>query len=243
MIMPGMEQVLSLPALIPTSVMTSLSVIQSDPQSCLLGALGVMALDFLSSPILPPPSSSFALKLPLLELLSCSNRYNLRWLSVLRWDVPLSIADLRAEDKRAIPWCTLSHAMPGLVWWFRLAPEHRPQRQRFKCVSYFLLFCWHQNVSNLSVLCARTPPPPPRNTHAYTCMGHLHNYTQIRACKTHTGICKHTYSHSQIKPHACRNTCRRGDHYVLLKQKLYVLPADTVEATISHRSWSWLMGP
>lgn len=31
-------------ALIPTSVMTALSVNQSNPQSCLLGALGVMAL-------------------------------------------------------------------------------------------------------------------------------------------------------------------------------------------------------
>lgn len=70
-IMPGMEQALSLPALIPTSMMTSLSVIQSNPQSCLLGALGVMALVLLSSPILPPPFLSFALKLPLLELLSC----------------------------------------------------------------------------------------------------------------------------------------------------------------------------
>lgn len=85
-IMAGMEQVLSLPALIPTSVMTSLSVIQSNPQSCLLGALGVMALVLLSSPILPPPSPPLALKLPLLELLSCPNRYNLRRLPVLRWD-------------------------------------------------------------------------------------------------------------------------------------------------------------
>lgn len=85
-IMPGMEQVLSLPALIPTSVMTSLSVIQSNPQSCLLGALRVMALVLLSSPILPPPFPSLALKLPLLELLSCLNRYNLRRLPVLRWD-------------------------------------------------------------------------------------------------------------------------------------------------------------
>lgn len=85
-IMAGMEQVVSLPALIPTSVMTSLSVIQANPQSCLLGAFGVMALVWLSSPILPPPFPSFTLKLPLLELLSCSNRYNLRRLPVLGWD-------------------------------------------------------------------------------------------------------------------------------------------------------------
>lgn len=94
-----MEQVFSLPLLIPTSVMTSLSVIQSNPQSCLLGALRVMALVLLSSPILPLPSLSFALKLPLLELLSCPNRYNLCRLYVLRRDVPLSIAVMRAEDK------------------------------------------------------------------------------------------------------------------------------------------------
>lgn len=85
-IMAGMEQVLSLPALIPTSVMTSRSVIQSNPQSCLLGTLGVRALVLLSSPILPPPFPPLALKLPLLELLSCPNRYNLRRLPVLRWD-------------------------------------------------------------------------------------------------------------------------------------------------------------
>lgn len=41
-IMSGMERVLSL--LVPTSVMTSVSVIQSNPQSCLLGAPWVMAL-------------------------------------------------------------------------------------------------------------------------------------------------------------------------------------------------------
>lgn len=142
-IMAGMEQVLSLPALIPTSVMTSLSVIQSNPQSCLLGALGVMALVLLSSPILPPPSPPLALKLPLLELLSCPNRYNLRRLPVLRWDgtLPLPIAVLRAEDKE------LSHDAPchtrcrGSRGDFALAPERRPQRQRFKCVSYFLLRC------------------------------------------------------------------------------------------------------
>lgn len=183
-IMAGMEQVLSLPALIPTSVMTSLSVIQSNPQSCLLGALGVMALVLLSSPILPPPSPPLALKLPLLELLSCPNRYNLRRLPVLRWDgtLPLPIAVLRAEDKE------LSHDAPchtrcrGSRGDFALAPERRPQRQRFKCVSYFLLRCWHQNVSNLSVLCAHgttTHHPPPsnpetsKNTRAYTCIGTL----------------------------------------------------------------------
>lgn len=109
--MSGMEQVLSLPALIPTSVMTRLSVIQSNPQSCLGGALRVMALVVLSSPILPPPSSSLRLKLPLLGLLSCPNRYNLRPLPVLRWDVPHPIAALRAEDKE------LSHDAPCHTRW------------------------------------------------------------------------------------------------------------------------------
>ena len=140
-IKPGMKQVLSLAALIPTSVMTSLSVIQSNPQSCLLGALRVMALVLLSSPILPPPLPSLRLKLPLLELLSCPNRYNLRRLPVLRWNVPLPIAVLRAEDKE------LSHDAPchtrcwGLRGDFAWLPKHRPPRQRFKCVFYFLLRC------------------------------------------------------------------------------------------------------
>lgn len=106
MLMPGTEKVLSLPVLIPTSVMTSLSVIQSNPQSCLLGALRVMALVSLFSPIPYPPAPSFTTKLLLLELLSCPNRYNLRRLSVLRWDVPLLNAVLRTEDKE------LSHNAP-----------------------------------------------------------------------------------------------------------------------------------
>ncbi len=42
-------------------------------------------ISFAFFPILPPPFPSFALKLPLLELLSCLNRYNLRRLPVLRW--------------------------------------------------------------------------------------------------------------------------------------------------------------
>lgn len=53
-----------------------------------------------------PPSPPFTPKLLLLELLSCTNRYNLRRLSVLRWDLPLRIAVMRAEDKE------LSHDAP-----------------------------------------------------------------------------------------------------------------------------------
>lgn len=209
-IMAGMERVLSLPALIPTSVMTSLSVIQSNPQSCLLGAFRVMALVLLSSPILPPPFPPFALKLPLLELLSCPNRYNLRRLPVLRRDgTYLSRALFCAQSYPTMHPVTRN---VGLARWFRLAPELCAQRQRFKCVSYFLLHCWHQNVSNLSVFVCACTPRNIQSAHTYTCTGHLHNYTKkIRACKTHAGICKHTYIHSQIKPHACRNTCRQAD--------------------------------
>lgn len=63
-IMAGMERVVSLPALVPTSEMTSLPVIQSDPQSGLSGAARVTALVFfffsfavlLQFALLPSPS-------------------------------------------------------------------------------------------------------------------------------------------------------------------------------------------
>lgn len=91
-------------------------------------------------------------------------------------------------------------------------------------------------------VCAPTRNTQNTHTHAWD------TYIQICACNTrahtHTGICKHAYSHRQIKPHACRNTCRQGDHDILLKQKLCMLPAETVEATTtSHRSWICFIEP
>lgn len=160
-IMAGMEQVLSLPALIPTSVMTSLSVIQSNPQSCLLGALGVMALVLLSSPILPPPSPPLALKLPLLELLSCPNRYNLRRLPVLRWDgtLPLPIAVLRAEDKELshdAPCHTRCRARAVISPWLPNAVLSA------RDLNVFPISCCAVDIRMFptSVFCARTVPPP-----------------------------------------------------------------------------------
>lgn len=51
-----------------------------------LGSLRSYGISLAFFSVLPPPLPSFALKLPLLELLSCSNRYNLRRLPVLGWD-------------------------------------------------------------------------------------------------------------------------------------------------------------
>lgn len=66
-----------------------------------------LAFFFNPPPPLLLPSASFALKLLLLELLSCPNRYNLHRLSVLGWDAPsLLIPPLRLWDKGAIPQCT-----------------------------------------------------------------------------------------------------------------------------------------
>ncbi len=120
--------------------------------------------------------------------------------------------------------------MPGsrgdFVWLLNTVPSARD-------LNVFPISCFAVDIRMFPTsvfLCVRVPPLNIQNTQTHTCMGHLHNYTQIRACKTHTGMCKHTYSHCQIKPHACRNTCRRRDRDILLKQKLCMLPADTVEA-------------
>lgn len=71
-------------------------------------------------------------------------------------------------------------------------------------------------------VCVCVPPlHPSLLQHTHTCMGHLHNYTQyVHVGDTHRGVCQHT--RSQIKPHACRETCRRGDRDDVPKQRLWI---------------------
>lgn len=142
---------------------------------------------------------------------------------------------------RTIPWCTLSHAMPGLcsdfVWLLNTVLSARD-------LNVFPISCFALDIrmfpTSVFCVCVCVPPQNSQHTHAHTCMRHHHSYTQIRPCKTHK-ICKHANSHSQIKPHACRNTCRQGDHDSLLKQKLCMYTAHTEEATTSHSSWIWFI--